>query len=417
MRKHDIINAFGRARFQARYLEICTPTTGMFFNAVDPAAFAVRHRLMYRCPETFEDGLDITFRTTACGSHELVRVLHATLPENTGYDVIFVDPWHGYAASLTDLHGAWWLLRPGGVMIVHDCDPEDASAASPEYRPGTWCGVTWRAFIDFVLAAAPAGHCVVDTDHGCGLVFTCPGTIPAGLPTARPGQPLVFEWNVACQTEAGPYAFFDRHRQALLNLVSPSAFVDRCDFVWPDTVPAATNVIRDRSWPSPMAGWRIGAGMEIIAPDKNGPDGAMLRGPSLPPGEEMDAIWAARPDGMDTIPYGAPYDVIPGETHEAQLRVIPVVCILQLLLLFVTADGRIVHSPRADAVPAAPGDASARRRWRTVTVRAVAPPSARFATILVRMINPGPGPRCPSAFVTDPVLGRAARDSAEVPAG
>ena len=155
-----------------------------------------------------------------------------------------------------------------------------------------------------------------------------------------------------------------------------------------------------------------------MSPGAHTHQGARLRGPSLRAGEEVDAVWAAPAGGfpggsldvpLDTIPYGASYDALPGETYEARLRVIPVACTLQLLLLFVTAEGRIVHSPRADAVPEGMCEGVA-RRWRTVTVRAVAPPSARFTTILVRMINSGPEPRCPSAFMTDAILGRAAPD-------
>ena len=105
MHKFDIVNALGRAYGGCRYLEICTPTTGARYSFVDPAVFSTRHRLMYRCPEAFDDGEDITFRTSAESSCDIIRTVHALQPPADRYDVVFVDPWHSYDASIADLYG------------------------------------------------------------------------------------------------------------------------------------------------------------------------------------------------------------------------------------------------------------------------------------------------------------------------
>lgn len=221
--KYDIVNALGRVRSAARYLEICTPTTGVRFRFVDPSVFAVRHRLMYRCPDTFDDNAEITFRTTADRSHELIRAIRAVQPADERYDIIFVDPFHSYAASIGDLHGALCLLRPGGVLVAHDCNPTDADMVSGQYQEGGWCGVTYQAFIDFALTLWPAVYCVVDTDYGCGVVFTEGAERPA-LPLPRPPPGLIFEWVLAREADATRFPFFQRHREALLNLVTVDAF-------------------------------------------------------------------------------------------------------------------------------------------------------------------------------------------------
>ncbi len=238
MQKYEIVNGFAPPGGNGRYLELCTPSTGVKFALVDPDRYAVRHRLMYRCPETFEDGQKITFRTTACGSQDLVRAVDALLLAEQRYDVILVDPWHSYAASAADLHGALCLLRPGGVLVVHDCNPTDPELVSPEFRAGGWCGVTYQAFIDFVLSAEPAGHCVVDSDYGCGVVFTQGCAVPEGLRTVRPGRRLVFEWAIAREDDAARFAFFSRNRQALLNMVEPFDFADAMGFPLPEPAPA-----------------------------------------------------------------------------------------------------------------------------------------------------------------------------------
>ena len=197
MFQSDIINIFGRAHSMSRYLEICTPTTGNRFAYVDPAVWMVRHRLMYRCPGTFDDGLPFHFRTQSEGGHDLIRDLDEVLSKSERYDLIFVDPWHSYDAGILDLNGALCLLRPGGVIVVHDCNPTDPTIVGSDFKDGDWCGLTYQSFIDFVLAAQPAGYLVVDTDYGCGLVFTQGSSLPPGLPNARPAQRLIFEWCLA----------------------------------------------------------------------------------------------------------------------------------------------------------------------------------------------------------------------------
>ena len=224
MFKYDIINIFGRAHSMNRYLEICTPTTGNRFAYVDSAVWVVRHRLMYRCPGTFDDGLPFHFRTQSEGAHDLIRDLDEVLPKSERYDLIFVDPWHSYDAGILDLNGALCLLRPGGVIVVHDCNPTDPTIVGSDFKDGDWCGLTYQSFIDFVLAAQPAGYLVVDTDYGCGLVFTQGSPLPPGLPNARPAQRLIFEWCLARAKEETRFAFFERNRVQLLNLVSPEQF-------------------------------------------------------------------------------------------------------------------------------------------------------------------------------------------------
>jgi len=224
MEKFEIVNALARERNLRRYLEICTPLTGGKFAFVDPSQFAVRHRLMYNRPDTFDDGMPVTFPCRSPGSEDVVRAIHAVQPERERYDIIFVDSFHTYRASIVDLHGALSLLRPGGVMVVHDCNPDDPSLVGAAFQEGSWCGVTYGAFIDFVLAAQPAGYCVVDSDYGCGVVFSQGAALPAGLSTARPPQRLVFEWVLAREDDRTRFPFFARHRQELLNLVSPARF-------------------------------------------------------------------------------------------------------------------------------------------------------------------------------------------------
>lgn len=249
--KYDIINGFVRARGLSRYLEICTPTTGVRFGQIDGEALAVVHRLMYRCPETYDDGLSLTFRTAAEGSQDLVRAVHALLPAEHRYDIIFVDPWHSYASSMADLQGALLLLRPGGIIVAHDCNPVDPATVGAEYRPDAWCGLTYQAFIDFVLSVEHASYCVVPDDYGCGVVFTKGAATPPGLHAGRPAQQLIFEWSLAREAPETRYAFFDRNRAALLNLVPTVAFLDACTIPLPAPPSPALELLAGADGPDP----------------------------------------------------------------------------------------------------------------------------------------------------------------------
>jgi hypothetical protein len=165
--KADLINELSAIHGYRKYLEICTPTTGNMYGAIDRARFSTCHRLMYRCPAEFDDGMLIDFRSSNLGIDECVKTIRARASE---YDVILIDPFHEYEPSARDLKEAVNLLNPTGTIIVHDCFPLDETIAVPEYIDGSWCGVTYKAYVDFMLANKSLLFCTVDTDYGCGVI-------------------------------------------------------------------------------------------------------------------------------------------------------------------------------------------------------------------------------------------------------
>ena len=224
MHKYDIVNGLAWEFGFRRYLEICSLNTGGRFRFVEAIQFDARDRLMYRCPDDFTDGLEIKFRTEADNSYELIRYLDATLSMDARYDIILVDPYHTYRESLLDLRGAMCLLRPGGILVVHDCNPTDPDIVSPNFTHGDWCGVTYQAFVDFVLGARFDAYCTVDDDFGCGVVFGAGARVPDAWRGARPAETLALGWTACRDDDDRRFAFFQRHRSALLNLVSVGRF-------------------------------------------------------------------------------------------------------------------------------------------------------------------------------------------------
>jgi hypothetical protein len=69
----------------------------------------------------------------------------------------------GAECSIRDLRDALSLLRVGGTLVEHDCDPPDRQHAIPHDVPGGWCGVMYKAFLDFVIRSHAVEYFTVDT--------------------------------------------------------------------------------------------------------------------------------------------------------------------------------------------------------------------------------------------------------------
>lgn len=228
MQKFEITNHLARRLQSERYLEICTPCTGLAFAQVLAGGQCKRYdRLMYNCPDAFEDGSPITFRTSQPCANELIRNLRAAFDQRPMYDIVFVDPWHSLACSAADLAGAWRLLHTGGVMVVHDCSPDSADLASPSPPEpfGSWCGVTYQAFVEFLMSGLPSDVCTVDSDFGVGVVFKDEHEQPSDAVMRVAAHAP--NWHLIRNDDIERFAYFTKHRGSLLNLISPQEFLDR----------------------------------------------------------------------------------------------------------------------------------------------------------------------------------------------
>lgn len=116
-------------------------------------------------------------------------------------------------------------------MVVHDCSPPDEALTSPDFVPGEWCGVTYRAYLDFVLARRDLRYLTVDTDYGCGVVRKLKPRA-AGFPPCRSRQSggeraRVAAWSgpgLHLATITAPPGACSRNRAELLNLITVAAF-------------------------------------------------------------------------------------------------------------------------------------------------------------------------------------------------
>lgn len=129
-----------------------------------------------------------------------VTELVAALGLTGSLDLVVADPHHTYESSEEALAVSLDLLRPGGVMLVHDCLPPPELTA-PLFQPGNWCGVTYAAFRDLcVERGLPWG--TVDWDFGIGVVVQGEG--PGRAATGARNSDLEVNRN---RFEADPYGF------------------------------------------------------------------------------------------------------------------------------------------------------------------------------------------------------------------
>jgi hypothetical protein len=157
------------ARFNlTRYLEITTTTTGFKYREIAELGFTPRLRVVYRMKEEIADGLPVDYSTEG---DDILPCLEQVVRDGHSFDLIFVDPHHTYDCSKRDISRAFDLLEPGGAMVIHDCRPPSEETATPQFIPGSWCGVTYQAFVDFVLANPGLDYFTFDVDFGCGVIL------------------------------------------------------------------------------------------------------------------------------------------------------------------------------------------------------------------------------------------------------
>jgi SAM-dependent methyltransferase len=212
--KADIINALGHANNYSVYLEVASRITGHKFSDISERIFTTKQRVLYNVPDDYSDGLPVQYTSTKLNGEVCLQQI---VDSGQTFDVVFVDPYHSFEASKIDLEYGYKLLKPGGVLVVHDCNPPDQDLTSADYHGGYWLGQTYLAFLDFVAQRPELEYCVVDTDWGVGLIFRSKGDKPKrrGRLPRRP--------DIDC-FDVRTWKDFDHYRKRILRLISVRRF-------------------------------------------------------------------------------------------------------------------------------------------------------------------------------------------------
>ncbi len=135
------------------------------------------------------------------------------------FSVVFVDGLHTASQSHRDVLNALSVLEEGGVVVVHDCNPESVAAAAPTLAealamPGhlhRWNGDVYRTIVR-LRTRRDLRVVVVDADEGIGIV--APGANAAPLDLTED------------EIDALTYADLAANRRHLLGLVPPTDLDD-----------------------------------------------------------------------------------------------------------------------------------------------------------------------------------------------
>ncbi len=190
MKRWDVINAFIEKFHYSNYLEIGFDKGQNFGlvkaknkTAVDPA-------------------VECTYKMT---SDDFFK----QLDPNIRYDIVFIDGLHIAEQVIKDVENSLQHLADNGTIIIHDCNPSNEIRAAEERTTNKWNGTVYKAFIHFRMTRDDLSMYVVDTDHGCGVIY-------------RGKQNTVKPENIT-------YEFFDKNRKQLLNLTSIDEFKSKLE--------------------------------------------------------------------------------------------------------------------------------------------------------------------------------------------
>lgn len=125
------------------------------------------------------------------------------------FDIIFIDGLHTAEQVKKDIVNSLKVLNRNGYIIVHDCNPLDeflARSVDEFLKDGYyWNGDVYKGYLEAVQEYNLA-YATVDTDWGVGVIS---------------GHKMNY-----LDIEDLTYEKFDKNREKLLNLISPSEFIN-----------------------------------------------------------------------------------------------------------------------------------------------------------------------------------------------
>jgi hypothetical protein len=190
MKRTDIINHLIKKNNYNRYLEIGVRDPESNLNLID-----IEHK----------DGVDPAGR---CNFPITSDEFFEQLSKDVTYDIIFIDGLHLDYQVEKDISNSLNHLSEGGTIVMHDCSPIKEEHQVEEYIVGTtWNGTTWKAYVKFRMTDENLNMCVVDTDHGVGV-------ISKGKQTLYPKSDVL------------DFKLLDENRKEILNLITPQQFLN-----------------------------------------------------------------------------------------------------------------------------------------------------------------------------------------------
>lgn len=206
MIRTEVINKFIEVRGYKSYLEIGVFSGENYHNV--------------NCE--FKVGVDPVRRTIPREPHLLFiltsdEYFEELIEGTPTKDIIFIDGLHKSEQVARDIENSLKILSPGGVLLLHDCNPPTKLHARLEYTNEIpeWNGDVYKAFIDYKRRHTGYDIYTIDTDWGIGVIDDSKqgtgairGTIDSDFPEIT-------------------WEYFDENREQLLNLITPEQFLHK----------------------------------------------------------------------------------------------------------------------------------------------------------------------------------------------
>jgi SAM-dependent methyltransferase len=92
------------------------------------------------------------------------------ISDDVKFDLIFIDGLHHSDQVVKDVEKSLKHLNEGGIIVVHDCLPENFSNQVRIDHGGEWTGDVWKAIVYLKGRREDLDIKVVDHDWGCGII-------------------------------------------------------------------------------------------------------------------------------------------------------------------------------------------------------------------------------------------------------
>ena len=92
---------------------------------------------------------------------------------NEFFDCIFIDGLHEYQQVRKDISNSLKFLNDGGIILLHDCLPNNYFEQAIPRCQWTWNGDVWKAIVE-CRSKASIDVYTIYADHGIGVIFKRP---------------------------------------------------------------------------------------------------------------------------------------------------------------------------------------------------------------------------------------------------
>lgn len=125
------------------------------------------------------------------------------------YDLIFIDGLHHSYQVDKDIANALNHLNPGGIIVLHDCNPPEYELQTVPRTTGLWNGDVWKSIARLRCTRPDLCARVIDIDWGVGVV--------------QPGEQKIYD-KKPLEEILNDWTYFDTNRDDILNIISLEEF-------------------------------------------------------------------------------------------------------------------------------------------------------------------------------------------------